>query len=89
MDAETIPDDELACGSACKLPADFVDTDEFSLDYTSIVQMYILGCLLLVLLLILNYVTWRHYSTFLAAVLNDNPKDSGQCSSPRRSLPQT
>ena len=85
-DTDTVPDDELACGSSCKLPADLVEVDEFFLDNVSIIKLYIAGCVLFLLLLIINYFTWRHYAPALTSVLNEPVKESAQ-SSPRRSMP--
>jgi hypothetical protein len=85
-DEETVPDDEAACGSACKLPVDFGEVDEYFLDDTSIFRLYVAGCIIFLLILLLNYVTWRHYAPGLSSVLNEPVKESGQ-SSPRRSMP--
>ncbi len=85
-DAETVPDDELACGPACKLPADLGEVDEYLLDNISVVKLYVLGVLLFLIMLLINYLTWRHYSPALSSVLNEPVKESGQIS-PRRSIP--
>ena len=90
VEADTVPDDELTCGPSCKLPADLSESDEYYyLDGSSILKLYIAGCLLLLILLLINYLTWRHYAPALASVLNEPVKESGQSSPRRASLPPT
>ncbi|KAJ1489578.1 hypothetical protein T484DRAFT_1885743 [Baffinella frigidus] len=66
---ETVPDDEsLICdeGSAASGAVDILP-----LDLNYIGNLYAAGFLLLVLLLALNYITWRHYDETIYAVLSE------------------
>jgi hypothetical protein len=63
----TVPDDESLLGDAQGPQLGAID--ELPLDTRALVNMYATGFLLLIALLILNFMSWRHYVKALSSVL--------------------
>lgn len=62
----TVPDDETLLDLE---GPQLGSVDEIALDSRTLLNMYVTGILLLLTLLALNYVTWRHYVKALSSVL--------------------
>jgi hypothetical protein len=66
-DVVTVPDDESLLGDAQGPQLGAID--ELPLDTRALINMYLTGFLLLFALLVLNFMSWRHYVKALSSVL--------------------
>ena len=71
--AETIPDDEDMITASNGFETGAINSSP--VDMTWLLRSYGLGVVLFVGLLLLNYLSWRHYSASIKYVLTETPND--------------